>query len=93
MHQAVSARVAGFTTVRHCARAALQSLGIAPVAIPTSPSRAPVWPSEVVGGLTHCAGYRAAVVAWREDVAALGIDAEPDLPLPEGTLAVVASHA
>ena len=91
VRRAVPGRVAEFTTVRHCARRALQGLGIEPVPIPTSPSRAPVWPPGVVGSLTHCAGYRAAAVAWGADAATIGIDAEPDLPLPGDTLSVVAS--
>jgi enterobactin synthetase component D / holo-[acyl-carrier protein] synthase len=37
----------------------------------------------VVGSITHCAGYRAAAVARRAD---LGVDAEPDEPLPDGVL-------
>jgi len=43
-----------------------------------------VWPDGVVGGITHCAGYRAAAVARTDDLAGLGIDAEPAEPLPEG---------
>lgn len=34
--------------------------------------------------VTHCRGYRAAVVAQREHLLALGVDAEPDAPLPFG---------
>ena len=36
----------------------------------------------MVGSLTHCRGYRAALVALRTDVQGVGIDAEPHLPLP-----------
>jgi 4'-phosphopantetheinyl transferase EntD len=34
--------------------------------------------------MTHCSGYRAAAVARRCDVHAIGIDAEPHAPLPDG---------
>ena len=48
-----------------------------------SKNRAPVWPEGVVGSLTHCAGYRAAAVAWSRTHLSLGIDAEPHLRLPD----------
>ncbi|GAA3684214.1 hypothetical protein GCM10022420_078590 [Streptomyces iranensis] len=39
--------------------------------------------------MTHCDGYRAAAVASKELVASIGIDAEPNAPLPGGTLDLV----
>ena len=86
MARAVPKRQAEYRTVRHCARLALGELGVAPVPILSGERREPLWPSGVVGSLTHCAGYRAAVVARRELVLGLGIDAEPHLPLPDGVL-------
>lgn len=91
IRRAVPIRVAEYTTVRHCARRALGRLGIAPVPIVRGPGGAPIWPDTVVGSMTHCLGYRAAAVARETDLLGLGIDAEPDLPLPEGTLDVVSS--
>jgi 4'-phosphopantetheinyl transferase EntD len=44
----------------------------------------------VPGSLTHCAGYRAAAIARTADLEFLGIDAEPDRPLPPGVLESVA---
>ncbi|MET7311726.1 4'-phosphopantetheinyl transferase superfamily protein [Streptomyces sp. NPDC005571] len=84
--RAVLARRNEFVSGRHCARAALRELGIAPVPIPKGERGAPVWPSGVVGSITHCGGYRAAAVAHRSDVPVLGVDAEPNEPLPEGVL-------
>jgi 4'-phosphopantetheinyl transferase EntD len=43
----------------------------------------------VVGTITHCDGYRAAAVAHARDVLTLGLDAEPDGPLPGGVLDAV----
>jgi len=44
-----------------------------------------------VGSITHCHGYRAAAVAFTKDVASLGMDAEPDEPLPnDGMLGLIA---
>lgn len=81
---AVAKRIAEFTTVRHCARLALESLGAPVVELPPGPVRAPIWPAGVAGFLTHCTGYRAAAVAWAsEDLQSVGIDAEPAESLPD----------
>ncbi|KOU13129.1 4'-phosphopantetheinyl transferase family protein [Streptomyces sp. WM6368] len=82
-----------FATARACARRALADLGRQPVALLPGPGGAPQWPSGVVGSITHCEGYRAAVAAPRAAVAALGIDAEPAGPLPRGVLALITSPA
>lgn len=42
------------------------------------------------GSLTHCVGYRAAAVARVVDVPLLGIDGEPNSPLPEDVVKSVA---
>ncbi|MFJ6197868.1 4'-phosphopantetheinyl transferase [Micromonospora sp. NPDC092111] len=88
--RAVEKRRREFTTARTCARRALRALGVPPGPILTGDRGAPVWPPGVVGSLTHCAGYRAAVVARQQDVRTIGIDAEPDGPLPDGVLAAIA---
>ncbi|MEI5102398.1 4'-phosphopantetheinyl transferase superfamily protein [Streptomyces sp. PmtG] len=74
---AVAKRRLEFTTARHCARTALAGIGVAPVPIPRGERGAPVWPAGVVGSMTHCAGFRAAVVAEDTAVTSLGVDAEP----------------
>lgn len=80
----------GLSTVRHCARSALSVLGLPPAPILTGPDREPLWPDGVIGSLTHCQGYRAAAVTNSvEEIAAIGIDAEPDIPLPEEVLEYV----
>jgi 4'-phosphopantetheinyl transferase EntD len=90
--RAVSSRRRAFATGRACARRALADLGLPPLAIPRDEeSGAPLWPAGVVGAITHCEGYGAAVVAWSRDLRSLGIDAEPDEPLPDGVLPRVAS--
>lgn len=82
-----------FTTVRGCARAAMARLGIDPVPILPDAWGAPRWPDGVVGSMTHCNGYRASALAWRRDVVTLGVDAEPNAPLPDGVLDVIAAPA
>ena len=90
---AALARYAEFSTGRACARAALARLGLPPAPILPGPRGEPRWPDGVTGSITHCAGYRACAVARSARVAALGIDAEPDGPLPAGVLAAVATRA
>lgn len=82
-----------FATVRGCARTALGRLGLPPVPLLPGHRGAPRWPLGVVGSMTHCPGLRAAAVARAADVRGIGIDAEPDAPLPEGVLDVVAGPA
>jgi 4'-phosphopantetheinyl transferase EntD len=84
--RAVEKRRREFTTVRACARDALLALGIAPVPLVPGFRGAPRWPTGIVGSMTHCDGYAAAVVAHAADIASIGIDAEPNAPLPEGVL-------
>ncbi|MGC4746996.1 4'-phosphopantetheinyl transferase family protein [Micromonospora sp. DT201] len=83
---AVEGRRREFITARRCAREALQQFGYPPAPIRPGSHREPLWPPGVVGSITHCAGYRAAAVGLAKDVAALGIDAEPHGPLPDGVL-------
>jgi 4'-phosphopantetheinyl transferase EntD len=87
--RAVDARRREFMTGRHCARVALGRLGVRPTAIARGVRGAPRWPAGVVGSITHCAGYRAAAVALATDLVAIGIDAEPNEPLPAGVLEVI----
>lgn len=87
--QAVEKRRLEFTTVRHCARTALARLGIAPVAILPGDRGAPQWPAGIVGSMTHCTGYRAAVVARSSQLATIGVDAEPHEALPPEVLTTV----
>lgn len=82
-----------FATARACARRCLADLGRRPAALLPGPGGAPQWPSGVVGSITHCEGYRAAVAAPSPAVAALGIDAEPAGPLPAGVLGLITSPA
>lgn len=86
---AVPERRREFTTVRHCARKALAMLGHPPVAIIPTADRDPLWTPGIVGSMTHCIGYRAAALARTRDAAALGIDAEPHRPLPDGLAALI----
>jgi 4'-phosphopantetheinyl transferase EntD len=91
--RAVDKRRREYSTARRCAREALAQLGYEPAPLPTGERGAPVWPPGAVGSITHCLGYRAAVVAPAARVASVGVDAEPNEPLPDGVLAAVAGPA
>ncbi|BCB84358.1 4'-phosphopantetheinyl transferase [Phytohabitans suffuscus] len=88
--RSVDKRRREFTTVRGCARQALASLGYDPAPILPGERGAPRWPAGIVGTMTHCEGYRACALALARDVRTLGVDAEPDGPLPEGVLEAIA---
>lgn len=91
--RAVDKRRREFTTVRGLARTAMADLGVAPAPLLPDQRGAPRWPDGLVGSMTHCDGYRAVAVARAADVYAVGIDAEPNAPLPEGVLEVVTRPA
>jgi 4'-phosphopantetheinyl transferase EntD len=88
--RAVEKRRREFVTARACAREALARLGRPAEAIPTGPRGEPLWPSGIVGSITHCEGYRACAAAHAEDLLTIGVDAEPNQPLPDGVLADIA---
>jgi 4'-phosphopantetheinyl transferase EntD len=88
----VPKRYQEFATGRTCAHQALGMLGFPKSPILIGPSRQPLWPPGAVGSITHCAGYCAAAVARREDYRTIGIDAEPNEPLPQDVLKLVATE-
>jgi 4'-phosphopantetheinyl transferase EntD len=90
---AVEKRRQEFATARACARSALATLGVPAGPVDRGPGGAPVWPTGIVGSITHCDGYRAAAVARADDVRTLAIDAEPNLPLPDGVLGEISCIA
>jgi 4'-phosphopantetheinyl transferase EntD len=88
--RSIPSRRREFAAGRTRAREALSALGLPVQPILRGSQREPLWPDGIVGSITHCEGYSAAVVARREDIVSIGIDAEPNRPLPEGVLAVIA---
>ncbi len=93
MRSAGPRRRAEFTAGRACARAALAALGLPAAPVLAGRAGEPRWPGGVTGSITHCAGYRACAAARIADVAAIGIDAEPDAGLPAGLIESVAGQA
>src|SRR3954465_11746448 len=91
--RSVAKRRNEFITVRYCARQALGDLGLPPVPILKGDKGEPCWPDGVVGSLTHCEGFRGAVVGRSVDVRSVGIDAEPHAVLPNGVLDAISLPA
>jgi 4'-phosphopantetheinyl transferase EntD len=91
--RAVDQRRREFALGRTCARAALERLGVGPAAINVGASREPLWPSGIVGSITHCEGFCAAAVAHATSLLAIGIDVEAVRPLPDGVAELVAAPA
>jgi 4'-phosphopantetheinyl transferase EntD len=91
--RSVAKRRNEFITVRYCARTALAELGFPPLPILKGDKGEPCWPDGVVGSLTHCAGYRGAVVGRAGVVRSLGVDAEPHDVLPDGVLGAISLPA
>lgn len=86
---AVESRQREFRTVRTCAREALALLGHGEHILVPDAQRAPVWPKDIVGSMTHCDGVRAAAVARTEHIRAIGIDAEPHDRLPKDSIDLI----
>ena len=87
---AVQQRRAEYMTARSLIRDAFAVLGEPEVAVPNGDHGEPIWPAGIVGSITHCTGFRACAVAHDVRFRALGIDAEPDLPLPQSVWEEVA---
>ena len=91
--RSVAKRRNEFITVRYCARIALGELGFPAVPILMGDKGEPCWPDGVVGSLTHCAGFRGAVVGRKGAVRSVGVDAEPHDVLPDGVLDAISLPA
>lgn len=87
--RAVAKRRNEFVTARHCARLAMDLLGVPPAPILKGDKGEPCWPEGVVGSLTHTEGYRGAVVGRSHAVRSVGVDAEPHDVLPERVLEAI----
>ncbi|WP_299024007.1 4'-phosphopantetheinyl transferase [uncultured Sulfitobacter sp.] len=78
---AVPARVAEYHAGRAAARAAMVSLGLPPRPIPMGQDRAPIWPDNVVGSISHSKNACVGAIGLRADWAGIGVDLEEATPL------------
>ncbi|MEP3332260.1 4'-phosphopantetheinyl transferase superfamily protein [Sedimentitalea sp.] len=80
-----------FTAGRIAVRRAMAELDLPARAIPMGPDRAPVWPNNLRGSLTHCASACLAVLTKADLL--LGVDVEPNEPLTDDVTDLVCSAA
>jgi 4'-phosphopantetheinyl transferase EntD len=90
---AVEHRQREFAAGRMMARALLDHLDQHTDALLSDSDRVPVWPSAVVGSITHCRTLCAVAVASRAVSAGIGIDVEPARPLDPGLHAMILRDA
>ena len=65
-----------FVAGRQLARALSEQLGLPPSPLRRAGDRAPVWPADRTGSLSHCDTLCAAAIGKRDSVQSIGIDVE-----------------
>jgi 4'-phosphopantetheinyl transferase EntD len=76
-------RLAEFRAGRVYARRAMAAMGEPGHELLIAASRAPVWPANLVGSISHGGAVCGAIVAPARSIRALGFDVDADTPLPE----------
>jgi 4'-phosphopantetheinyl transferase EntD len=76
VRRAAPKRQREFLAGRYCAGEALTALGAGATYVAMAETRAPIWPDQVIGSITHAGDFAAAAVASAADLAGLGIDSE-----------------
>lgn len=87
------ARLREFAAGRRAAHRAMQALGRPVRAVPHGPDRAPVWPDDVTGSLSHNAVICMAVLGHAGRYGSLALDIEEASDLPADLLPVVCTQA
>ncbi|WOI31596.1 4'-phosphopantetheinyl transferase superfamily protein [Tritonibacter scottomollicae] len=90
---AVDKRRREFAAGRAAAHQAMRALNRTPVPIRIGPKRAPIWPDDLSGTITHCRSCALAAVARRATHPGIGIDVEEDTPLSRDLWPSIASRA
>ena len=85
----VRARRREFRAGRIYVRQALLNLGVPEAVIPIGPDRVPVWPTGIVGSISHARNLCAVAVGKSADYIGFGIDIEEDSPLSEDLVGVI----
>jgi 4'-phosphopantetheinyl transferase EntD len=78
-----------FAAGRAAVRMATMADGSEPFAVPMGVDRAPVWPTGIIGSIAHSSDICLAAISRSKRYAAIGIDIEPDVPLPPDIAAEV----
>ena len=82
--KAIEKRKKEFYAGRNCAREALRQLGVIDFPI-LSHNRAPIWPQNITGSISHTKGCCGAAVTEKRNFRSIGIDIEKSDPL-EGNI-------
>ncbi len=88
---AVTKRRKEFVAGRAYARRALEALGRAQSAIPVDSDRVPIWPTGIVGSISHCSDFCGSIAACSKAFVSLGFDVEPDDPIEDHVIAIICS--
>ncbi len=89
--RAVSRRRHEFASGRSLARDALRAFGHSSALIPSDKFGAPLWPTGIVGSITHTANYVAVAACHDTVMGGLGIDAEQQGRVHPGLLTEIAT--
>ena len=76
IRKAVPKRRREFTAGRLCAREALSKLGVENFPLLAGPYRAPIWPKNIVGSITHCLNICVVAATKDKRIKGLGVDVE-----------------
>jgi len=69
-------RVQDFSTGRFCARKAMEHVGYEPCEILMGGDKQPIWPTGLVGSISHTAALTGAIVGLSSQIKAIGLDIE-----------------
>ena len=89
LHKANDKRLGEFAAGRRAARNAMAQLGYDKAAILHKADRSPQWPEGLTGSISHTDDICLAALTRQSDHAALGLDIEEDVPLPEEVLSTI----
>ena len=78
-----------FLAGRALAAAALDALGASSMEVARAEDGAPLWPPGMVGSIAHDAHHAAVMAAHAPHWLALGVDVEPDQPLPDDAATLI----
>lgn len=87
------ARSREFAAGRSAARAAMRAIGMASQPVLMGPDRAPVWPKNMVGSISHDQSLCVAMIGRSPDFCAMAADLEPDEDLPQDILSEICTRA
>lgn len=86
-------RFAEFSTGRYCARRALDRLGCEDSPILSDQYGAPLWPSDYIGSISHCADFAVAVVGRSSMINYFGVDIEDAIDVDTKVIAMLSSSS